>query len=201
MLHVVSKQSYTWSNYCSHYVFFRCGHQDFLLHFLFSSHVFHVSLRDSLGVFRLKCLFYYFFLFIFQNFEVIISSNVVRYNCQTQMWRMTLNKKSTNNALIKNYIKRTPQQLQMYVCNTYIHLYACIYIYYMYFVIYIYIHTQYIYIYLYIYIYIYIYYIGILLPKVFFCYIKFISQLLILIKNLYNFIKQRIVMQVNKNQN
>ena len=38
-------------------------------------------------------------LFIFQDFEVIISSNV-KYNCQTRMRRMTMNEQSTNNGLI-----------------------------------------------------------------------------------------------------
>ena len=53
--------------------------------------------------FYIKNVFFYHFLFIFQNFEVIISWNVVRYNCQTRMWRMTMSKQSANIGLIKHW--------------------------------------------------------------------------------------------------
>ena len=56
-----------------------------------------VFLRDCLEVFRLKCLFYYF-LYIFQNFEVIINSNALKPNCQAPV-RRKMNEQSTNNGL------------------------------------------------------------------------------------------------------
>ena len=60
---------------------------------------FRYLLKACLGVFRLKCLFY--FLLIFQSFEVILSSNAIKYNCQTRMRQMTMNKQSTNNDLTR----------------------------------------------------------------------------------------------------
>ena len=36
---------------------------------------------------------------MFKNFEVIISSNVVKHNCLARMWQMTMSKESANNDL------------------------------------------------------------------------------------------------------
>ena len=48
--------------------------------------------------FVLKMSFYYF-LFTFQDFKVVISSNAVKYNCQDQMWWIAMNEQSTINGL------------------------------------------------------------------------------------------------------
>ena len=63
-----------------------------MLCLLFSPRIFQVFLRDCLRVLRLKISFT-ILLFIFQNFEVVINSNTVKYNCQPRMWRMTMNEK------------------------------------------------------------------------------------------------------------
>ena len=63
-----------------------------MLCLLFSPRIFQVFLRDCLRVLRLKISFI-ILLFIFQNFEVVINSNTVKYNCQPRMRRMTMNEK------------------------------------------------------------------------------------------------------------
>ena len=58
----------------------------------FSARMLQVFLRDCLRVLRLKISFI-IFLFMFQNFEVVVNSNTVKYNCQPRMRRMTMNEK------------------------------------------------------------------------------------------------------------
>ena len=58
----------------------------------FSARMLQVFLRDCLRVLKLKVSFI-IFLFTFQNFEVVVNSNMVKYNCQPRMRRMTMNEK------------------------------------------------------------------------------------------------------------
>ena len=58
----------------------------------FSARMLQVFLRDCLRVLKLKISFI-IFLFTFQNFEVVVNSNMVKYNCQPRMRRMTMNEK------------------------------------------------------------------------------------------------------------
>ena len=95
MLHVVPKQKCTLA-LCERYLttvpfmISLLGASWFYAVFMFGSRVSQVSLRDCLGVFRIKYLFHYF-LIHFQNFKVIINSNAVKYNYQDQMRWMTIN--------------------------------------------------------------------------------------------------------------
>ena len=90
---------WTSPNYGSHHGFFDVGIKVL-------SYIYHLYFR------YFQEAFYWFlekkkpiFLFIFQNFEVKINSNVVKYNSQAWTWQMTMNKQTMVQLVSSNKLK------------------------------------------------------------------------------------------------
>ena len=93
MLTLSSNNNIRW--HCVNLIWWFLRYWWFALCLWFSSCVFQVFLKGCLGVFKMKMSFI-IILFLFRNFELIINSNVVKYNCQAQLWWMSTNEISNS---------------------------------------------------------------------------------------------------------